>query len=235
MNLALSCSGTPHFGTDSMFESSVGRQSFADMDAPLTASICDVFGDTTFSTSAPPQKVHVSETTPSLTPVYVVIFGYPPYKYSVTVMTSNPEPNTEAINCFRIRYKDATEAMRAIRRNREAFASTYMSMSNGLQDLVLAADLVSSSRQPEYAASTPPNHHPPHLMVVVSPPPPTSAGTHIRLVPSAAAFRKPGLRPGTTSTQKPAAPAPITGTPGRSPSAKNKAVQIKQWMQKCMQ
>ncbi|KAI6149006.1 hypothetical protein EDD17DRAFT_1644419 [Pisolithus thermaeus] len=105
MNLALSRSGAPHFGTDSMFE---GEQPFADMDAPLTASIRDVFGDTTLSMSAPPRmsrpswrfsldnstfpstsRTPRSETTPSSTPVYVVVFGYPPYKYSVTVVTSS--------------------------------------------------------------------------------------------------------------------------------------------------
>ncbi|KAI6125365.1 hypothetical protein EDD16DRAFT_455524 [Pisolithus croceorrhizus] len=37
------------------------------------------------STSRTPR----SETTPSSTPVYVVVFGYPPYKYSVTVVTSS--------------------------------------------------------------------------------------------------------------------------------------------------
>ncbi|KAI6112780.1 hypothetical protein F5141DRAFT_1109440 [Pisolithus sp. B1] len=247
MNLALSRGGAPHFGTDSMFESSTGqRQPFADMDAPPTASIHDVFGDTTFGISAPPQKrfsldnstfpstsrTPRPETTPSSAPVYVVVFGYPPDKYSVTVeyfkslgATTDPEPNTEVVNCFRIGYKDAAEAMRALRRNGEVFAGTYM-IGVKWADPVLAADLVSSSRQPEYAASTPPNHHPPHPMAVDSPPPPTSVGTPIRLVPSAAAFRKPGLQPGTTPIQKPAAPVPIAGAPGQSPSARGVISQV---------
>lgn len=247
MNLALSRGGAPHFGTDSMFESSTGqRQPFADMDAPPTASIQDVFGDSTFGMSAPPQKrfsldnstfpstsrTPRSETTPSSTPVYVVVFGYPPDKYSVTVeyfkslgATADPEPNTEVVNCFRIGYRDAADAMRAIRRNGEVLAGTYM-IGVKWADPVLASDLVSSSRQPEYAASTPPNHHPPHPMAVDSPPLPASVGTPIRLVPSAAAFRKPGLQPGTTPTQKPAAPAPIAGTPGQSPSARGVISQV---------
>lgn len=243
MNLALSRGGAPHFGSESMFESSTGqRQPFADMDAPPTASIHDVFGDTTFGMSAPPQKrfsldnstfpsasrTPRSETTPSSAPVYIVVFGYPPDKYSITVdyfkslgATTDPEPNTEIINCFRIGYRDAAEATRAIRRNGEVLTGTYM-IGVKWADPVLAAELMSSSRQPEFAASTTPNHQSSHSMAVDSPPPPTSVGTPIRLVPSTAAFRKPG----TTPTQKPAAPAPVAGTPGQSPSARGVISQV---------
>ncbi|KAI6149748.1 hypothetical protein BKA82DRAFT_135533 [Pisolithus tinctorius] len=247
MNLALSRGGAPHFGTDSMFESSTGqRQPFADMDAPPTASIHDVFGDTTFGMSAPPQKrfsldnstfpspsrTPRSETTPTSAPVYVVVFGYPPDKYSITVeyfkslgATTDPEPNTEIVNCFRIGYRDTAEATRAIRRNGEVLTGTYM-IGVKWADPLVATELVSSSRQSEFTVSTSPNHHPSHPMAVDSPPPHTSVGTPIRLVPSTAAFRKPGLQPGATPTQKPAVPAPLVGTPGQSPSARGVISQV---------
>ncbi|KAI5990774.1 hypothetical protein EDD15DRAFT_2451118 [Pisolithus albus] len=66
---------------------------------PRTASIQDVFGDSMFGMSAPPQKcfsrdnstfpstLHMprSKTTSSLMLVYVIILGYPPNKYSITI------------------------------------------------------------------------------------------------------------------------------------------------------
>ncbi|KAI6161658.1 hypothetical protein EDD17DRAFT_655218 [Pisolithus thermaeus] len=58
------------------------------------------------------------------------------------------------------------------------------------------------------------------------PPPSTSVGTPIRLVPSAAAFRKPGLQPGTTPIQNPAAPVPIAGASRQSPSARGVISQV---------
>ncbi|KAG6332237.1 hypothetical protein ID866_6852 [Astraeus odoratus] len=238
MNLALTRGGAPHFGTDSMFESSSGqRQTFMDMDAPPKASINDVFGDSNLgmSTVAPqrlsldgpsfasPSRPSRTNTTLSSSPVYVIVFGYPPDKYSVTVeyfkslgSTTDPDPNTEIVNCFRIGYRDATEAMRAVRRNGEVLTGTYM-IGVKWADSAAASDLVSSPRGSEFApaAVTPsPQSHP---MVVDGPLPAATFGTPIRLAPSTAAFRKAGT-PSAASLQKPAAPVSVGGPVGQSPS-----------------
>lgn len=83
----------------------------------------------TFSPSRAPRI----EPAPSSSPVYVIIFGYPLDKYSVTVEyfksfgpSADPEPNTEIVNCFRIGYRDASDAMRAVKRNGEVLKGTYM-------------------------------------------------------------------------------------------------------------
>lgn len=64
---------------------------------------------------------------------YIIVFGYPPDKYSLTVeyfkslgTATEPEPNTEIMNCFRIGYRDAGEAMRAVRRNGEVLGGSWM-------------------------------------------------------------------------------------------------------------
>lgn len=66
-------------------------------------------------------------------PIYVVVFGYPPEKYPAIVEffktlgnSTEPEPNTEVLNCFRIGYHDITEAVRAVRKNGEVFAGSWM-------------------------------------------------------------------------------------------------------------
>lgn len=64
---------------------------------------------------------------------YVIVFGYPADKYSVTAEyfksigdTTDPDPNTQIMNCFRIGYKDFGEAMRAVKRNGEILGGSYM-------------------------------------------------------------------------------------------------------------
>jgi hypothetical protein len=63
----------------------------------------------------------------------VIVFGYPPDKYSVTVeyfkslgAATEPEPNTEIVNCFRIGFRDPGEAARVVRRNGEVLGGTWM-------------------------------------------------------------------------------------------------------------
>ncbi len=70
---------------------------------------------------------------PPSEPIYVVVFGYPPDKYSVAVEyfkqigdTTDPEPNTEIMNCFRIGYKQPTDAMWAVRKNGEIINGSWM-------------------------------------------------------------------------------------------------------------
>ena len=64
---------------------------------------------------------------------YVIVFGYPPDKYSVTAEyfksigdTTDPDPNMQISNCFRIGYRDFGEGMRAVKRNGEILGGSYM-------------------------------------------------------------------------------------------------------------
>jgi nuclear pore complex protein Nup53 len=77
-------------------------------------------------------KTHTQSATPNQ-PTYIIVFGYPPDKYSLTVeyfrslgASTEPEPNTEIVNAFRIGFRDPGEAMRAVRRNGEVLGGTWM-------------------------------------------------------------------------------------------------------------
>ncbi|KAH0836565.1 hypothetical protein J3R83DRAFT_8265 [Lanmaoa asiatica] len=214
MNLALSRGGASHFGADSMFESSsTKRQAFADTDAPPTTSINDVFRESPFGASerVPPRAFSLdgpsflspvrpsrTDATSSTTPIsYVIVFGYPPDKYSVTVeyfkslgAATEPEPNTEIVNCFRIGFRDPGEAARVVRRNGEVLGGSWM-IGIKWADSAAAADLGSSLRATELATSTTPAQGTqPSGMAIESPSPATVVGTPIKLAPSVAAFRK---------------------------------------------
>lgn len=63
----------------------------------------------------------------------MIVFGYPGDKYSVTVDyfkslgdSTDADPNTEIVNCFRIGYHDAGDAMRAVRKNGEILGGSWM-------------------------------------------------------------------------------------------------------------
>jgi hypothetical protein len=66
-------------------------------------------------------------------PLYVIVFGYPPDKYSVAVEyfkqlgeTTDPDPNTEISNCFKIGFKNPVEAMWAVRKNGDTVGGSWM-------------------------------------------------------------------------------------------------------------
>lgn len=66
-------------------------------------------------------------------PLYVVVFGYPADKYSVTVEyfkslgdATDVEHSSEITNCFRIGYRDPGDAMRAVRKNGEVLGGSWM-------------------------------------------------------------------------------------------------------------
>lgn len=66
-------------------------------------------------------------------PLFVIVFGYPLDRYSVTVEyfrslgeTTEPEQLPEIINCFRVGYKHPAEAMRAVRKNGEVLSGAWM-------------------------------------------------------------------------------------------------------------
>ena len=66
-------------------------------------------------------------------PLYVIVYGYPLDKYSITAdyfrslgNTTEPEQNPEIMNCFRIGFTNPVEAVRAIRKNGEVLAGAWM-------------------------------------------------------------------------------------------------------------
>jgi len=66
-------------------------------------------------------------------PLYIIVFGYPPDKFSVAVEyfkqlgdTTDPDPNTEISNCFKIGFKNPAEAMWAVRKNGEIVGGSWM-------------------------------------------------------------------------------------------------------------
>ncbi|KAG1887785.1 hypothetical protein F4604DRAFT_2038335, partial [Suillus subluteus] len=206
--------GASHFGAESMFESSsTQRQAFTDMDAPPTSSVNDIFREGSsfgesqrapFSLSNSSSTLNTSQSqtrTQSSTPnqpTYIIVFGYPPDKYSLTVeyfrslgASTEPEPNSEIVNAFRIGFRDPGEAMRAVRRNGEVLGGTWMVG-------VKWADSAQDPRGPDFTTSTSPPrvqiqtsqvqaHADGNAMAVDGA---ATVGTPIRLAPSVAAFRK---------------------------------------------
>lgn len=77
-------------------------------------------------------KQQASPSAPSK-PLFVVVFGYPPDKFSVTVEyfrslgdATDLETNADISNCFRIGYANPAEAMRAVRKNGEVLGGSFM-------------------------------------------------------------------------------------------------------------
>ena len=65
----------------------------------------------------------------SATPLFVLVFGYPPEGYSTTAQyfqdlgdATDPE-ETGVQNCFRIGYRNPTDALRAVRKNGEVLGN----------------------------------------------------------------------------------------------------------------
>lgn len=250
LNSTLSRTPTREFGKDPMFESSRQRQT-SDEDAPPTASVNDILNSTytdgssyqrsasNFESSMSRTPQHSSHQTPE--PLYVIVFGYPPDKYSVAVEyfkqlgeTTDPDPNTEISNCFKIGFKHPGEAMWAVRKNGEIVSGSWM-VGVKWADPAQAEHVLGQSLARTTAYLPSPDVSPPSDPVPVDPflgPSRASnqhsgsrsphgggtptVGTPIRLAPSTSAFRKPGQGQGpkpATSGQHLAAPAAV-GTPG---------------------
>ncbi|KAI9508185.1 hypothetical protein F5148DRAFT_1357234 [Russula earlei] len=249
LNSTLSRAPTSEFGKDPMFESSRQRQT-SDEDAPPTASVNDILNVTYtgnpsyLQRSASNFNASISQA-PQVAPhqapehLYVIIFGYPPDKYSVAVEyfkqlgeTTDPDPNTEISNCFRLGFKNPVEAMWAVRKNGEIVGGSWMVgvrwadasqaervLGQGVTRSAysLVPDVSSSSDTP-LPNSTGASRLSPQL--ALSGPRLTQSntptvGTPIRLAPSTSAFRKPGQAPkATTNTPGSQPAAPVVGTPG---------------------
>jgi len=149
MNQILSRGSTTEFGMDSMFQSSRQRQTLADEDAPPTSSINDIPTEinldsgpnrfqprkTTVENTFPSSRrhAHTSSITQNSQHAFVVVFGYPADKFSLTAEyfkslgeATEPEKHLEITNCFRIGYLDIGDAMRAVRKNGEVFSGSWM-------------------------------------------------------------------------------------------------------------
>lgn len=66
-------------------------------------------------------------------PLYVVVFGYPPERYSFMVEyfkslgnATEPERNTEVVNSFKIGYRDTADVIRAIGKNGDVISGSFM-------------------------------------------------------------------------------------------------------------
>ncbi|KII85741.1 hypothetical protein PLICRDRAFT_44129 [Plicaturopsis crispa FD-325 SS-3] len=220
MNHVLSRGSTSDFGMDSMFQSSRQRQTLADEDAPPTTSINDIpnYSDSTpvpFQTrgSILDKSSSRSNSTrqsripppPQSQPLYVIVFGYPPDKYSVTVEyfkslgdTTDADQNTEVLNCFRIGYHDPGQAMRAVRKSGEVLGGSWM-IGAKWADPALAEAVLSGStlRSMTSNPSTSNANVSDNAMAVDDQPHPSTGqasavGTPIKLAPSTSAFRKVG-------------------------------------------
>ncbi|CDO77665.1 hypothetical protein BN946_scf184969.g16 [Trametes cinnabarina] len=220
MNHAFSGGAIADFGMDSMFESSRQRprQTFADEDAPPTASVNDLINEIPEPSSGRfPQKAafEPSQSRASL------------FRYSVTVEyfrslgeTTEPEQSSEIMNAFRIGYLHPAEAIRAVRKNGEVIGGSWMVGAKWADpaqaDAILGPSLArSTTHSPDVFAPSPDGNAVPSSSSNVFGPSPSSrmsvdeivprngtsrgaepstptVGTPIKLAPSAAAFRRGG-------------------------------------------
>ena len=63
----------------------------------------------------------------------MVVFGFPPDKYSVAVeyfkqlgSSTEPEQNVDIANCFKLGYFRPADAMRAVRKNGDVVSGSWM-------------------------------------------------------------------------------------------------------------
>ncbi|KAL4254824.1 hypothetical protein ABKN59_004701 [Abortiporus biennis] len=268
MHSILSGAGASDFGMGSMFESTRERQrqTLADEDAPPTNSVHDivneVYPDTAssrrqqiaaFDASArasmfkPPQPQAPSTpvTSSAAKPLYVIVFGYPSDKFTATAeyfsslgQTTEPEQNTELLNCFRIGYINPADALRAIRKNGDVVGGSWMigvkwadptqaeillgaalvrggSFTYGQSEPLTGPDVTMSSSPPSSRGFVSPDTsslaiNANHARNSAASTP--SVGTPIKLAPSASAFRKPGGSSTTVTPKRPGeGPMFVTG------------------------
>ncbi|KAI1796592.1 hypothetical protein LXA43DRAFT_986220 [Ganoderma leucocontextum] len=232
------------FGMDSMFESSRQRprQTLADEDAPPTASVNDIVNETPEAASSrfsqrkafEQSQIRSSLFRPShpatpkaaapapqqnTQPLYIVVFGYPPDKYSVTVEyfrslgeTTEAEQSSEVMNCFRIGYLNPAEAIRAVRKNGEILGGFWMVGAKWADvtqaEALLGSSLIRSTAQsPDFVSSGGGNESPSHSPNLFGAPSPARMSVD-----------ELGPRQGTLRTAEPSTPA--VGTPIKlAPSA----------------
>ncbi|RPD64351.1 hypothetical protein L226DRAFT_544926 [Lentinus tigrinus ALCF2SS1-7] len=192
LNHTFSGGSVSDFGMDSMFESSRQRprQTLADEDAPPTASVNDIINEIPESTSSRFSQRNAFEASQSRVslfrsshpatpkqpaqapqqnaqPIYIIVFGYPPDKYSVTVEyfrslgeSTEAEQSSELLNCFRIGYLYPAEALRAVRKNGEILSGSWMVGAKWADpaqaEALLGPSLIRNATQsPEFVTASP--------------------------------------------------------------------------------
>ncbi|KAG6901680.1 hypothetical protein C0995_009235 [Termitomyces sp. Mi166 len=220
--------GPSDFGMSSMFESTRQRKNLADEDAPPTNSVNDIPNEVGFTSSSPfhasrrdsadevplfarrPQRPPATPQQPTQAqqPIYIIVFGYPPEKYSAAVdffqslgATTDPDPHLEISNCFRIGFTDAGDALRAVRKNGEVLSGSYMVGTKWADQAQAEAVLSQIQSAPTQVAESPHDNE----MAVDEPSPASQKGTTTanlkggaggkystpsKLAPATAAFRK---------------------------------------------
>ncbi|KAH8108320.1 hypothetical protein DFH11DRAFT_1517057 [Phellopilus nigrolimitatus] len=221
------------FGSESMFENASNvsyhlrhrlREATDDEDGPPTSSVADIVNDIHMDSyrSKLISAQRNSTTTPSPPAhqtLYVIVFGYPPSRYSSTVAhfqsivdggTSDPEMSSDAENAFKIGYKQPWEAARAWRRNGEIISGEGGRWMVGVKwaDPLVAEQIlgpgarISTTSPPIPATETPffsmdhrsdfPDPAFSQLQHISTPQRDSapSIGTPLKLAPSASAFRK---------------------------------------------
>ncbi|THU94118.1 hypothetical protein K435DRAFT_967003 [Dendrothele bispora CBS 962.96] len=96
--------------------------------------VASTAGDHPFSFSASRRpRTPTAASSTSSTPLYVIVLSYPADKYNVTVeyfnslgVTTDADPSTEIIDCFRIGYRDPGDATRTVRKNDEVLGRSWM-------------------------------------------------------------------------------------------------------------
>ena len=88
-------------------------------------------------------------------PLYVIVFGYPPDKYTATFEyfkslggeseTTDATPHPQITNCFKLGFKNPGDALRAARKNGEVIGGTWMV---GVKWVVSYIDVTSSYLAP---------------------------------------------------------------------------------------
>ncbi|KAE9406204.1 hypothetical protein BT96DRAFT_954930 [Gymnopus androsaceus JB14] len=239
INQALLRGSTDDFGMDSIRQ----RQPLADEDAPPMQSVNDIPNEaySNHFQSRPSTTQHslfsshrtrtppAPRSAPSSALLYVIVFGYPGDKYSVTVDyfkslgdSTDADPNTEIVNCFRIGYHDPGDAMRAVRKNGEILGGTWMVGAKWADPAQAEALLGQPIHRPTVSVASLPREDPGNAMVVDEPSSASAVpmvGTPIKLAPSASAFRKSGVStPKPLTPQPKAAPVAFPAASGAGPS-----------------
>ncbi|KAL5492542.1 hypothetical protein ACEPAI_3989 [Sanghuangporus weigelae] len=220
------------FGSDSMFETTSSKhrhRETSDGDGPPTSSVVDLVTEIHQQRQSTRHPVSTSKTNnrPNSPPtvqyqtLFVVVFGYPPTKYSTTVAhfqgiaeggSTEPDRHGDVENAFKIGYKLPWEAARACKWNGEILSGEGGRWMIGVKwlDPVAAEQIlgagarISSLSSPGLGAETPVSSTQERTDMIydqnsqVEAPQQTttrSVGTPIKLVPSSSAFRKaaPGL------------------------------------------
>ncbi|TRM65787.1 hypothetical protein BD626DRAFT_192099 [Schizophyllum amplum] len=146
MSHVLTRGSNSEFGMESMFQSSRSRQPIADEDAPPTASINDLPNQMHVEPTPPQFQPRSSafgfdipqrrtprpaqpQPPPSTSALFVLVFGFPPDEFITTAeyfqsLGDATEPErTDVANCFRIGYRNPTDALRAVRKNGEVLGN----------------------------------------------------------------------------------------------------------------